>query len=143
MAEVEARENSALRVMLCRRQTRFAQRSSANCGIGPFAVSERGRRRADKSSVFLNEREAVISQTKIPNGTRSASRTEILRRLGESPKPRSPKLPLAGRCSHRRDQRDGFVAPTAKDVLKVAIFIVALIDNWTTATKSLMLFNPA
>jgi len=88
---------------------------------------------------FLNEG-AIISQSKLPNGSIGVYELEILE--GSAVTQASlANLPLAGRCLIAAIQRDGFVrVPTASDVLEVNDIIVALIDL-SDADEVLSLFH--
>ncbi|MFG0263549.1 MAG: Trk system potassium transporter TrkA [Rhodopirellula sp. JB055] len=136
MAGVEARELGASRVMCVVGRPDYAN-VVGKLGID-LAVSERDVV-ARQILGFLNEG-AIISQSKLPNGSIGVYELEI---LAGSPVTEASlaNLPLAGRCLIAAIQRDGFVrVPTADDVLEVNDIIVALIDL-SDADEVLSLFH--
>ncbi|CAD78432.1 Trk system potassium transporter TrkA [Rhodopirellula baltica] len=136
MAGVEARELGASRVMCVVGRPDYAN-VVGKLGID-LAVSERDVV-ARQILGFLNEG-AIISQSKLPNGSIGVYELEILE--GSAVTQASlANLPLAGRCLIAAIQRDGFVrVPTASDVLEVNDIIVALIDL-SDADEVLSLFH--
>ena len=136
MAGVEAREVGASRVMCVVGRPDYAN-VVGKLGID-LAVSERDVV-ARQILGFLNEG-AIISQSKLPNGSIGVYELEILE--GSAVTQASlANLPLAGRCLIAAIQRDGFVrVPTASDVLEVNDIIVALIDL-SDADEVLSLFH--
>ena len=136
MAGVEARELGASRVMCVVGRPDYAN-VVGKLGID-LAVSERDVV-ARQILGFLNEG-AIISQSKLPNGSSGVYELEILE--GSAVTQASlANLPLAGRCLIAAIQRDGFVrVPTASDVLEVNDIIVALIDL-SDADEVLSLFH--
>jgi len=124
MAGVEARELGAARVMCVVGRPDYAN-VVGKLGID-LAVSERDVV-ARQILGFLNVG-AVISQSKLPNGSIGVYELEI---MDEAPVTEASlaNLPLAGRCLISGIQRDGFVrVPTADDVLQAGDIVVALID---------------
>ncbi|MAP08357.1 MAG: Trk system potassium transporter TrkA [Rhodopirellula sp.] len=136
MAGVEARELGASRVMCVVGRPDYAN-VVGKLGID-LAVSEQDVV-ARQILGFLNEG-AIISQSKLPNGSIGVYELEILE--GSAVTQASlANLPLAGRCLIAAIQRDGFVrVPTASDVLEVNDIIVALIDL-SDADEVLSLFH--
>ncbi|QDT01702.1 Trk system potassium uptake protein TrkA [Rubripirellula lacrimiformis] len=137
MAGVEARELGASRVMCVVGRPDYAN-VVGKLGID-LAVSERDVA-ARQIMGFLNEG-AIISQSRLPNGTIGVYELEVT----EGAKVTAAclaELPLAGKCLIAAIHRDGFVrVPTANDQLKAGDVVVALIDQSTT-DDSLSLFSP-
>lgn len=137
MAGVEARELGAARVLCVVGRPDYAN-VVGKLGIDR-AVSERDVA-ARQILGFLNEG-AIISQSRLPNGTIGIYELEVVagaRVTGAS----LAELPLAGRCLIGAIERDGFVrVPQADDRLKAGDVVVALIDQ-TSSQDSLSLFNP-
>ncbi|MEM6776513.1 MAG: Trk system potassium transporter TrkA [Planctomycetota bacterium] len=137
MAGVEARELGASRVMCVVGRPDYAN-VVGKLGID-LAVSERDVV-ARQILGFINEG-AVISQSKLPDGSIGVYELEI---LSDAPVTNASlaNLPLAGRCLISAIQRDGFVrVPTADDVLRAGDIVVALIDL-SDADNVLTLFHP-
>ncbi|TWU57948.1 Trk system potassium transporter TrkA [Rubripirellula reticaptiva] len=138
MAGVEARELGAARVMCVVGRPDYAN-VVGKLGIDR-AVSERDVA-ARQIMGFLNEG-AIISQTRLPNGTIGVFELEVTEgsRVTQAS---LAELPLAGKCLIAAIHRDGFVrVPTASDQLKTGDVVVALIDQAAT-DDSLQLFNPS
>ena len=88
---------------------------------------------------FLNEG-AIISQSRIPNGTIGIYELEVSEGT-QVTQATLAELPLSGRCLIAAVERDGFVrVPTANDTLQPGDVAVALIDQ-PAAKESLALFN--
>ncbi len=137
MAGVEARELGASRVMCVVGRPDYAN-VVGKLGIDR-AVSERDVA-ARQIMGFLNEG-AIISQTRLPNGTIGVYELEVTEG-SKVTQATLAELPLAGRCLIAAIHRDGFVrVPTASDKLKTGDVVVALIDHAST-DDSLQLFGP-
>ncbi|MDA7492599.1 Trk system potassium transporter TrkA [bacterium] len=136
MAGVEARELGAARVMCVVGRPDYAN-VVGKLGIDR-AVSERDVA-ARQILGFLNEG-AIISQSRIPNGTIGIYELEVSEGT-QVTQATLAELPLSGRCLIAAVERNGFVrVPTANDTLQPGDVAVALIDQ-PAAKESLALFN--
>ena len=136
MAGVEARELGASRVMAVVGRPDYAN------VVGKLGIDKAVSKRdvvARQILGFLNEG-AVISQSRIPNGTIGLYELEVVADTKVTHATLA-ELPLAGRCLIAAIQRDGFVrVPTADDQLQAGDIVVALIDQ-LHARECLQLFN--
>ena len=136
MAGVEARELGASRVMAVVGRPDYAN------VVGKLGIDKAVSKRdvvARQILGFLNEG-AVISQSRIPNGTIGLYELEVVQSTRVT-QATLAELPLAGRCLIAAIQRDGFVrVPTADDQLQDGDVVVALIDQ-QHAGECLALFN--
>lgn len=136
MAGVEARELGASRVMAVVGRPDYAN------VVGKLGIDKAVSKRdvvARQILGFLNEG-AVISQSRIPNGTIGLYELEVVDETRVT-QGTLAELPFAGRCLIAAIQRDGFVrVPAADDKLRAGDIIVALIDQ-QYANECLDLFN--
>ena len=136
MAGVEARHLGASRVMAVVGRPDYAN------VVGKLGIDRAVSKRdviARQILGFLNEG-AVISQSRIPNGTIGLYELEVVKGTRVTAATLA-ELPLAGRCLIAAIQRDGFVrVPTADDQLQHGDIVVALIDQQHTS-ECLALFN--
>ncbi len=136
MAGVEARELGASRVMAVVGRPDYAN------VVGKLGIDKAVSKRdvvARQILGFLNEG-AVISQSRIPNGTIGLYELEVVKDTRVTGATLA-ELPLAGRCLIAAIQRDGFVrVPTADDQLQHGDVVVALIDQ-QHVRECLALFN--
>ncbi len=136
MAGVEARELGASRVMAVVGRPDYAN------VVGKLGIDRAVSKRdviARQILGFLNEG-AVISQSRIPNGTIGLYEMEVVKGTRVTTATLA-ELPLAGRCLIAAIERDGFVrVPTADDQLQHGDIVVALIDQ-QHVSECLALFN--